>query len=111
MQERGHVLTVHAQHPAERAVRIARGDAGTAQPADIVRVRRGIRHIAETTWFHILALASLGGETMQERGHVLTVHRRHATERAVRIPLRDAGMGEPENVLRMRGAVTSNKSN
>lgn len=47
VEERGHVLAVHAHHAAVRAVRVAGGDARASQPADVVGVRGGRRDVAE----------------------------------------------------------------
>ena len=106
MQERGHVLPVHAHHATVRAVRIASGHARAAQPANVARVRCGIRHVREALRLHGRAARGQLGQTMHERGHILAFHRIHAAERARSVGLLPAGadarVGEPQDVLRVR---------
>ena len=106
VQERGHVLPVHAHHATVRAVRIASGHARAAQPANVARVRCGIRHVREALRLHGRAARGQLGQTMHERGHILAFHRIHAAERARSVGLLPAGadarVGEPQDVLRVR---------
>ena len=107
VEERGHVLAVHAHHAAERAVRVAGGDARASQPADVVRVWGGRRDVAELLRGHVRAARGQSGEPAHERGHVLALHRIHAAERARPVGLgpagRDARVGEPQDVVRVWG--------
>lgn len=50
----------------------------------------------------VARLAGLVRQTLQERGHVLPVHRPHAAERTIRVPGGDACRSEPQDVFGMR---------
>lgn len=111
VDERGHVLAVHARHALEtpRAVRvpIALADARTAQPLDFGLMGRASEHIGEIGLrLDIAALARLGGKTLEERSHILPLDRVHAAERARTVlllpTLGDARMRQPQDVLAMR---------
>ncbi len=110
VQQCHHVLTVHMPHtlvtPCPVAIAVTLRNTRTPKPLHFLVMRCTRIHIGEAHRSHITQLVRLLSQAIQEGSHVLPIHGCHAFiplgSIAVVVSIGNTGMGEPQNVRRMR---------